>query len=748
MPVIFSAETVKLKTLFQAWSILDLLYDEPSQLYFRQLLQDAWFETATGFSYDGEVQGMLMSRCHAKFLRNLLVERASAVPECVIDAVPDEDIRVDYMWQTCRLIQNTLREKFRRHWQSHTKEWNDREKDRVMQMMGYPPADELRRLGLQLPQPHLLEQPTPTQLKLYEERMRQRRVTIPRLCPELWEDDMHEQLQTVPQDHAKFLAPQHSSKPQLLPQMNQFHPQLPNQQQSQDRHLTKEEHRVSPNLCLQPSHRHSVGCVSEPKSQKFPSDRRKIPNASRTKRDIFQQPSVPRLAQHEELLFQSQAPQVIPSLSSECPMYQVQQPQQENIPQDEASGQYLPQENLLGQSYQQHSAQLVIPQHEQQWGAQVSPFIYSRPSVIPDCDIQVIRAENPTQPLVFRCSDFLPNPSNPMDRSPEGDWINAASITMAQFDNFRVNMMSEGYLNEGDRLWLNPRPLDTVILDEMMAPQIGETRITGFNIKSTFERAISTHYPHIRCHSTQPNEMLVRPSFTIIIRSANLTGDDLSASQPSLRVPSLDSTCYAHFLSHRANGATVSPLWSANYSEQSLCSPTFGLNQVWPTGPTQDVSPMQAEFADHDASLTQLVPTTWNPELVAPPTEHHQTTVSSNEPSKNLGVLTSAAFKTNLAINTPTFLPPVLEEPGSLDVLTRTAYELQFPPNGPQILAPTPEVIFDQANLRSFTSNLGVGVDWTLEDLDFETALNNLNEGLSETPAQLSNQLGEQRAQW
>jgi hypothetical protein len=144
-------------------------------------------------------------------------------------------------------------------------------------------------------------------------------------------------------------------------------------------------------------------------------------------------------------------------------------------------------------------------------------FDYHRATVIPNADVQVIRADLTKSPLPFRLSDLLPDQANIIDRSPEGDWINGPSISPAQFTVLQQHLHDEGVLEDGDSVWLCPMPMQELNVKKIESPQPGESRLINFNIASVVDRIMSKHYPKLRCSFPEflKGEMpLARPSLT------------------------------------------------------------------------------------------------------------------------------------------------------------------------------------------------------------------------------------------
>lgn len=145
-------------------------------------------------------------------------------------------------------------------------------------------------------------------------------------------------------------------------------------------------------------------------------------------------------------------------------------------------------------------------------------FEYNRATVFPDIDIQIIRAERPQMPLIIQLSDLLKDRN---DGSPDGNWINGASIGVTEFID---QLWQANYIKSHDEtLWWNPSPLQNLDLSGITDTLgDGETRLTTLNFTSSLRRLIDTYYPNIRrpASAVQRGKCpLNRPSITIIIRS-------------------------------------------------------------------------------------------------------------------------------------------------------------------------------------------------------------------------------------
>ena len=160
-------------------------------------------------------------------------------------------------------------------------------------------------------------------------------------------------------------------------------------------------------------------------------------------------------------------------------------------------------------------------------------FQYNRPYVFPNLDIQIIRADAPSQPLAIRLADFLLNQTNPMDISENGDWVDFGKANLGKLKQV---LMDENYLFDKETIWMSPTPLDQLNPLTLNQAQAGEARLININLISVVQRLIQQNYPILRRPSPEPENSqrrrspLARPNLTIIIRSGETTGKHLPHS--------------------------------------------------------------------------------------------------------------------------------------------------------------------------------------------------------------------------
>ncbi|OQE13013.1 hypothetical protein PENFLA_c057G10760 [Penicillium flavigenum] len=187
---------------------------------------------------------------------------------------------------------------------------------------------------------------------------------------------------------------------------------------------------------------------------------------------------------------------------------------------------------------QRQSEKSALKRPEQQ-----TKFDYSRPYIVPNGDIQIIRADHPDMPIAIRVSDFLTDRENPQDICHDGDWVNIANI---KFERFKENLIQEAYLADGETIWLDHYSLNQIDHRYIADPQAGEVRLTSLNFASTILRSIREHWPKFRNPSPDPfqgqgnrRSPLPRPNMTIIIRDGNAKGGALAGEQPAVNRPSV-----------------------------------------------------------------------------------------------------------------------------------------------------------------------------------------------------------------
>ncbi|KAJ5161326.1 hypothetical protein N7492_006718 [Penicillium capsulatum] len=151
-----------------------------------------------------------------------------------------------------------------------------------------------------------------------------------------------------------------------------------------------------------------------------------------------------------------------------------------------------------------------------------SAFNWDRPSVVPDVDIQVVREDFRGNVMTLRLSDLLANRDDPVNRSANGDWVNAAAVDLG----ILINYLERGHcFLTGEQLWWSNYPLARRLAMDLDI-QAGEILNSQSNFASTVERSIALIYPGLRFPSLDPYEQgawspLTGLGFSIILRPAN-----------------------------------------------------------------------------------------------------------------------------------------------------------------------------------------------------------------------------------
>lgn len=146
---------------------------------------------------------------------------------------------------------------------------------------------------------------------------------------------------------------------------------------------------------------------------------------------------------------------------------------------------------------------------------------YCNSNLVPNADINIVRASSPNEVYVRQLSDLVVNPQLVTNVALGGDWLDASRL---DWNNFRQGLIDEGYIDpERDELWWTPHTLEATVgtIDQRAWY---ETRITQTNLAPTVVGSISWYYPRLRRPTpeiegeTRAHAPLYRPSFTIIIR--------------------------------------------------------------------------------------------------------------------------------------------------------------------------------------------------------------------------------------
>lgn len=152
-------------------------------------------------------------------------------------------------------------------------------------------------------------------------------------------------------------------------------------------------------------------------------------------------------------------------------------------------------------------------------------FDFNRPSVVPNADVDIIRADDPYRPLSIRLNDLLKDRTDPRCQSLDGDWCD---ISHLHIKVFQKRLMNEGLFRLGaDHIWWHSSALKDIDLIKVHSPQGDESRLTDLSMITVIKRSIDAYYnPGLGIITMADEDRLglPRPSFTVIIRNANTEG--------------------------------------------------------------------------------------------------------------------------------------------------------------------------------------------------------------------------------
>lgn len=155
------------------------------------------------------------------------------------------------------------------------------------------------------------------------------------------------------------------------------------------------------------------------------------------------------------------------------------------------------------------------------------PFDFTGSTVLPNVDIQVIRAHSPNKSVSYRLSDFISDEGLALARSDDGGWLDGARL---QFERLKAVLLDTKHMQSAnDTLWWSPWPLHLINPSEltMKVADKGEILLTNGNFFSSLQRFVEIHFPHLGLYNPSIQEigyMEVRPNITLIVRSNDATG--------------------------------------------------------------------------------------------------------------------------------------------------------------------------------------------------------------------------------
>lgn len=152
-------------------------------------------------------------------------------------------------------------------------------------------------------------------------------------------------------------------------------------------------------------------------------------------------------------------------------------------------------------------------------------FFATVPMVLPNIDLQVIRASDVKSPMTYRLGDFLKQKSGSRSFSSDMNWIDGTKVSFELLENALTDadMIEE----DGETLWLSPWPLYCINLPSGSEnAEEGEVRLTESNFVSCIKRMIDEKFPRLRIEDIMQNHSgsTTRPNFTIIIRPEKAKG--------------------------------------------------------------------------------------------------------------------------------------------------------------------------------------------------------------------------------
>ncbi|KAJ5745482.1 hypothetical protein N7520_010664 [Penicillium odoratum] len=194
-------------------------------------------------------------------------------------------------------------------------------------------------------------------------------------------------------------------------------------------------------------------------------------------------------------------------------------------------------EDVAGDESPDHEVISITSDDGQEDSPESEAFDSSRISVVPNANVDIIRADDPHRPISIRLNDLLKDRTDPRYQSADGDWVDTSQL---HIKIFQKHLMNEGLFRLGaDQIWWNPSALKDIDISKINTPQGDESRLTGLTMITTIKLSIKPYYPGLGI--TLGNKALFeipRPTFTVIIRDVSTTGGILDRSrEPSLSRP-------------------------------------------------------------------------------------------------------------------------------------------------------------------------------------------------------------------
>lgn len=182
------------------------------------------------------------------------------------------------------------------------------------------------------------------------------------------------------------------------------------------------------------------------------------------------------------------------------------------------------------------------------------PFEFTKATVLPNVDIQIIRANRPDKSVAYRLCDFIRDEWELSARSGDGSWVDGSRL---QIERLKAALLDTKHLKSQDEtLWWSPLPLHLIDASKvnMQAAEDEEILLTNANFFSSLQRYVEINFPHLGPGNPSIQEegyIEIRPIITLIVRSEDATGKQtLYQSQSSTIMTTVEA--YASGASDRS----------------------------------------------------------------------------------------------------------------------------------------------------------------------------------------------------
>lgn len=199
--------------------------------------------------------------------------------------------------------------------------------------------------------------------------------------------------------------------------------------------------------------------------------------------------------------------------------------EEQGVENSAGSGDDIENDSELGPDEEHEYGPAGNPKEEREDSpAKVEKFDFNRPSVFPNADIDIIRADDPYRPLSIRLNDLLKDRTDTRCQSLHGSWIDVSWLNMEIFQEL---LMRKDLFRQGaDHIWWKSSAFKDLNFLKLHTPQGDESRLTELNMITVIKRSFDTYYNHGLGIIVADEDRLglPRPSFTVIIRNANTEG--------------------------------------------------------------------------------------------------------------------------------------------------------------------------------------------------------------------------------